>query len=47
MEYKFVYEKVDIEIVNISSDDIIVTSPIGSGNDIDKNGWTTITGIEW
>lgn len=36
------YEQAEIEIVTIESLDIITTSgDLGSGGDIDKDGWTS------
>ena len=47
MDNKINYTNAEVEIINIASSDVIATSTIGSGNDIDKDGWTTINSREW
>lgn len=47
MKNKRNYEEVKIELVLIDSADVITTSPMGSGDNIDNDGWTTIVSIDW
>ena len=47
MNNKKKYENVIVELVFIDARDVIATSSIGNGDDIDKDGWTTVVNIDW